>query len=259
MSVKRAPIIKPTTVHATMTGGFSGTSGKIPSRPIPPPGTSARKSYEKTMSQGTGAPQTIIDRLLGTYNYPAKPTVSNADSSINRKRPSGSHSGGFSGASYVVDSGGSYDPGISSAIDVFDYYEAPIAKHYGFSKTTAYQEALANTAYRREMADMRKAGLNPSVIYGSHNTSGAESNIFPREDFAESSFGSFSGGSSGGYGRRSRGGNSGKYAFSGGAYYGIMAGVGAITAMATHNVGAGMAAAGLAGTALKALNGFLKK
>ena len=139
-----------------------------------------------------------------------------------------------------------------SARRTWDYYEAPLAEKYGFGKATAYQEALANTAYRREMDDMRKAGLNPSVIYGSHNTSGADSSIIPRDGSGHS-------GGSGGYSRRSRGGNSGKYLFSGGSYYGIMAAVGAMTAMATHNVGAGMAAAGLTGTALKAFNGFAKR
>ena len=134
----------------------------------------------------------------------------------------------------------------------WDYYEAPLAEKYGFGKATAYQEALANTAYRREMDDMRKAGLNPSVIYGSHNTSGADSSIIPRDGSGHS-------GGSGGYSRHSRGGNSGKYLFSGGAYYGIMTAVGALTAMATGNFGAGMAAAGLTGTALKAFNGFGKR
>lgn len=242
-------------------GGFSGTSGKIPSRPIPPSGTSARKAYERTMSAGTGEPQTIKERLTGTFNYPAKPTVSKVVDTLSpkpstkRKRSSGGSYGGSSGGS-----SGSYSEPAVSAQEEFHYYEAPIAKKYGFSPTTAYQEALANTAYRREMEDMRKAGLNPSVIYGSHNSSGADSGIIPRDDFAPISYGGSGGsGGYGGSGRRSRGGNSGKYVFSGGAYYGIMAGVGAVTAMATHNVGAGMAAAGLAGTAMKALNGFFKK
>ncbi len=245
-------------------GGFSGTSGKIPSRSIPPSGTSARKAYDKTMSAGTGVPKTTKERLTGTYNYPAKPIVSKVVDPLTRSSSSSSprkrSSGGSSGGSYGGSSGGSYGGSsapASSAQKELDYYEAPITKVYGFNKATAYQEALANTAYRREMDDMRKAGLNPSVIYGDHNTSGASSSIYPDVDVPAS--GGYSSGGSGGRGRRSRGGNSGKYVFSGGAYYGIMAGVGAITAMATHNVGAGMAAAGLAGTAMKAINGFLKK
>ncbi len=151
-------------------------------------------------------------------------------------------------------SGGSGGSKSTSAQEAFHYYEAPLAEMYGFSPETAYQEALANTAIRREMNDMRKAGLNPSVIYGSHNSSGASSGIIPRQTSSGSG-----GGGGGGYRRRSGGANSGKYLFSGGAYYGVMFAAGAITAAATKSVGAGMAAAGLAGTAMKAINGIFKK
>ncbi len=240
-------------------GGFSGISGKIPTRSIPPSGTSARKAYEKTMREGTGVPKTTKERLTGTYNYPAKPTVSNLVDIVSPKssKPSTTHkysSGGSSGGS----SGHHSSTPAPSAKKNLDYYEAPLAKLYGFNKSTAYQEALANTAYRREMNDMRKAGLNPSVIYGDHNTSGAYSNIYPEVDQPAPSYGNHSGGS-GGSGRRHGRGNSGKYVFSGGAYYGIMAAIGTATAVATHNVGAGMAAAGLAGTAMKAINGFRRR
>ena len=233
---------------------FSGNSGHIPN------GSGVVSRIQDAMYHGTASYRDIDNAFsAGGHNGNGSPQSSVVHSGTSGKVKKSSsrprHSGG---SPYAGDFGGSSGPSISSASDAFDYYEAPIAKHYGFSKTTAYQEALANTAYRREMADMRKAGLNPSVIYGSHNTSGADSGIIPRDDFAPS-YGGFYGGSSGGYSRRSHGGNSGKYVFSGGAYYGIMAGVGAITAIATKNVGAGMAAAGIAGTAMKALNGFLKK
>ncbi len=153
-------------------------------------------------------------------------------------------------------SSGSSHSSHTSARKAWDYYEAPLAEKYHFGKATAYQEALANTSYRREMEDMRKAGLNPSVIYGSHSSSGAETNIYPRDD---SSGGSRGYGGSGGYSRRSRGGNSGNYLFSGASYYGIMAATAAITTIATHNFGAGMAASAFVGTAMKAINGFFKK
>ena len=223
--------------------GYSGIGGTIPRGSIPPAGTSARKAYEKTQRQGSGQPQTVRERLLGTYSSPVKDAadtvlpVDPEDPKDLQRKP------------YRPSPGRLRPP---SARRTWDYYEAPLAEKYGFGKATAYQEALANTAYRREMDDMRKAGLNPSVIYGSHNTSGADSSIIPRDGSGHS-------GGSGGYIRRSRGGNSGKYLFSGGSYYGIMAAVGAMTALATHNVGAGMAAAGLTGTALKAFNGFAKR
>ena len=198
-------------------GGFSGSSGKM----IPPPGTSARKAYEKSMNQGTAAPKTIQERLTGTFDYPAKPFISKvvdtltSNSSTKKKRSFHSRSSSGSSGGYSGSSGG-YSGSPVSAQEAFHYYEAPIAKTYGLSPTTAYQEALANTSYRREMEDMRKAGLNPSVIYGSHNTSGADSSVIPRDDFAPVSYGGRSGGS-GGYSRRSRGGNSGKYVLAIGA------------------------------------------
>lgn len=111
--------------------------------------------------------------------------------------------------------------GGSSAKQSWSYYEAPIAEYYGFGKATAYQEALANTAYRREMTDMRKAGLNPSVIYGSHNSSGADSSIIPRS----------SSGGGGGGGRRRSYGKASQNGISKTAYYGIQLAATGIGAM----------------------------
>lgn len=49
---------------------------------------------------------------------------------------------------------------------VVDYLNADLAKYYGMSKETAYQEALSNTAYQRAVRDMQSAGLNPAVLFG---------------------------------------------------------------------------------------------
>ena len=55
----------------------------------------------------------------------------------------------------------------SPSPEVFDYLDAPWASAYGLSKETAYLEAMENTGYQRSVADMKRAGLNPAVIFGS--------------------------------------------------------------------------------------------
>lgn len=47
-----------------------------------------------------------------------------------------------------------------------DFLNAELAAYYGMDRNTAYQEALANTAYQRAVIDMQRAGLNPAAIFG---------------------------------------------------------------------------------------------
>lgn len=98
---------------------------------------------------------------------------------------------------------------------VVDYLSADLARHYGMSKETAYQEALSNTSYQRAVKDMQSAGLNPAVIFGSGKgyTAGGVSYV------SSAGSGSSGGGSGSGFG------SSGKL-FSSGVYNAISTAVG---------------------------------
>lgn len=131
-----------------------------------------------------------------------------------------------------------------------DYLDAPWASAYGMSKETAYSEAMENTAYRRSVTDMQKAGLNPAVIFGAGNgyTAGSPSYIS-----SASSGGSGSGRRSGS--RSSKSNLNGKL-FSGSAYSIISALGGIVGAAATHSAGGYWIGTSLAQGAMSALNAF---
>lgn len=105
---------------------------------------------------------------------------------------------------------------------VLNYLNADLAQYYGMSKATAYQEALSNTSYQRAVKDMKDAGLNPAVLFGSGHAQSANSSIYASERRS-------GGGSSRRYGRGSSG--NGKL-FSGSAYAAISA-IGGLIGLAT--------------------------
>nr|CAI9752558.1 pilot protein for DNA ejection [Microvirus sp.] len=51
-----------------------------------------------------------------------------------------------------------------SSASNLDYLYADLAKHYGMDSSTAYAEAMANTAYSRAVDDLKRAGLNPALL-----------------------------------------------------------------------------------------------
>lgn len=109
-------------------------------------------------------------------------------------------------------------------IPVIEFINADLAKHYGMSKETAYQEALSNTAYQRSVKDMQAAGLNPAVLFGAGKGSPSDGVYSVRS--------ASSGGSSRGSSGSSK--NNGKL-FSSGEFYGISAAAGLVSAIASRN------------------------
>lgn len=173
-------------LHATGNTPEQGAVAYEAQQSVPPRGTSAYKAYEYYQQNGKPAP-TLTEILSGDVPDPNNPSP----------RP------------YTPSA-----PRLSSSPAskaVVDFLNADLAKHYGMSKTTAYQEALLNTAYQREVADMKAAGLNPAVLYSAGRASGADTSLYPSDA-------SRSGGS-----RRRSGGYSNKKLFSSSAYAAIQA------------------------------------
>lgn len=122
--------------------------------------------------------------------------------------------------------------GVPVSPQTLDYLNAELASHYGMSRETAYQEALSNTSYQRAVADMKRAGLNPAVLFGEGRVVGADGVGLVR---AAASGGGGGSGRSGGFRRSSGGKSSNGKLFDSGIYYGISAAAGVATAVTMHN------------------------
>lgn len=110
--------------------------------------------YKSDSAAAAGLPK--ISESSSDSSAPSVPSAPSGPSV-----PSGPASNSWDTYSYL-DNG---SIGASSAKS-WDYLNADLAKQYGMSRETAYQEALANTGYQRSVADMQAAGLNPAAIFG---------------------------------------------------------------------------------------------
>lgn len=141
------------------------------------------------------------------------------------------------------DSGKSGNVGYypSPSAQQLDYFGADLAKHYGMDRTTAYNEAMANTAYQRAVADMQLAGLNPASLFSAGRASSAGSG--------------YASGVAGGYTSAS-GASQSDGKLPGWIYYGFPALAQVITTFATKNPGNGYVANQVASQFMKAFNGL---
>lgn len=167
-------------------------------------------AYHEFQSSIGHNPDVPVPLHLQPGNTPSEmPKI--ASSSKSGSGYSSGYSGGNSGSALGV----AYS---SVPPSVVDYLNADLAKHYGMSKETAYQEALENTSYQRAMKDMKDAGLNPAVMFGSGRAHGAGSSVG-----IYNSGGGYGSGGSGGYSRRSGGSSKKGQLFSSSAYGAISA------------------------------------
>lgn len=226
---------------AILSNALSGFS--VP-QTIPPVGTSAHKAMLYQQRTGQDPTYVPLDGILNSAKKSREAVQDVYNRIIGDGKPSPAPAPAVQ--KVVLDNTG------GSSAESLDYLYADLAKYYGFDKATAYQEALANTQYSRAVADMKRAGLNPAVIFGAGRGSTAPSYIHPTG-------GSGSGGGSGSYRRAFSSGSQKKGNLFSSSAYSVMSALGGIVgAAATKSAGGYWIGTSLAQGAMNAVNAFHK-
>lgn len=132
-------------------------------------GSSAMQAFKDFANINTPGFNTVahLGYSSGDVGNRKSPIQLSGGASSALRLPSGSFSSSGSGGYYVS------SPSPSPSAQSLNYYSADLASRYGMDKSTAYQEALANTGYQRAVADMQQAGLNPASLFGAGKVSPA--------------------------------------------------------------------------------------